>query len=63
MMTEEFLAVQWLRLHTSKARGMGLIPGWGTKVSGVTRHSRKIKSQLKKKNSFLKKPLDQSLTI
>ena len=25
------LAVQWIRLHTSTARGMGLIPGWGTR--------------------------------
>ena len=49
MMTEDFLAVQWLRLHTSKARGMGLIPGRGTKFSGVTQHCHKIKSQLKKK--------------
>ena len=27
-----FLAVQWLRLCASKAGGMGLIPGWGTKI-------------------------------
>ena len=26
------LVVQWLRLCTSIARGVGLIPGWGTKV-------------------------------
>ena len=26
------LVVQWLRLHASSARGMGLIPGWGTKI-------------------------------
>ena len=27
-----FLVVQWLRLHASTSRGMGLIPGWGTKI-------------------------------
>ena len=27
------LAVQWLRLRTSTAGGMGSIPGWGTKIS------------------------------
>ena len=26
------LAVQWFKLCTSTARGMGLIPGWGTKI-------------------------------
>jgi len=26
------LEVQWLRLYTSTARGVGLIPGWGTKT-------------------------------
>ena len=28
--------VQWLRLLTSKVGGMGLIPGWGTKVPHAT---------------------------
>ena len=32
-----FLVVQWLRLCTSKAKGMGLIPGQGTKIPCVTR--------------------------
>ena len=27
------LAVQWLRLYTPNAQGMGSIPGWGTRVS------------------------------
>ena len=27
-----FLVVQWLRLHVSTSRGMGLIPGWGTTI-------------------------------
>ena len=26
------LAVQWLRLRASNARGEGTIPGWGTKI-------------------------------
>ena len=26
------LVVQWLRLHASTARGLGLIPGQGTKI-------------------------------
>ena len=28
----ETLVVQWLRLHTSTAGGMGLIPDWETKI-------------------------------
>ena len=38
------LAVQWLRLHTSNAEDVGLIPGWGTKIShaaGVTAKKKK----------------------
>ena len=31
--------VQWLRLCTYSARGMGLIPGWGTKILHVTWYS------------------------
>ena len=26
------LVVQWLRLQVPEAEGMGLIPGWGTKI-------------------------------
>ena len=26
------LVIQWLRLYTPTAGGMGLIPGWGTKI-------------------------------
>ena len=29
---QEFLMVQWLRLHASSAGGMGLIHGQGTKI-------------------------------
>ena len=32
MYSENFLVVQWLRLHASNAGGMGLIPVWGTKI-------------------------------
>ena len=40
--------VQWLiRLHTSNAGGMGLIPGQGTKIPHATGWGQKIK--LKKK--------------
>ena len=27
------MAVQWLRLHASTVGGMGLIPGWGARIS------------------------------
>ena len=37
------LAVQWLRFHASTAGGMGLIPGWGTKILHAAWHSQKIK--------------------
>ena len=30
--TQTFLPVQWLRLWALTAGGMGLIPGWGTKI-------------------------------
>ena len=30
------LVVQWLRLHASRARGVGLTPGWGTKIPHAT---------------------------
>ena len=33
------LVVQWLRLHTSNAGGMGLIPGGGTKIPHVAQSS------------------------
>ena len=31
------LAVQWLRLRAPSAGGMGLIPGWGTKIPHALR--------------------------
>ena len=33
--------VQWLGLGASTAGGMGLIPGWGTKIPYTMRHSQK----------------------
>ena len=37
------LAVQWLRLHTSTAGGMGSISGWETKILHNMQHSQKKK--------------------
>ena len=37
------MKVQWLRLCTSNAGGMGLIPGWGTKIPHAAQHSQKKK--------------------
>ena len=33
--------VQWLRLCTSPGEGMGLIPGWGTKILHEAKHGQK----------------------
>ena len=38
-----YLVVQWLRLHTSTARGMGLICGWGTEIMYATQHDQEKK--------------------
>ena len=38
-----FLAVQWLKLHTSNAGGTGSIPGWGTKISYAMQQGKKKK--------------------
>ena len=35
------LAVQWLRLRTSTAWGVGLTPDWGTEISHALRCSQK----------------------
>ena len=45
------LAVQWLKLRTSTAGGMGSIPGQGTKISHAARCG-----QNKNKNKTPKKP-------
>ena len=41
-----FLAVQWLKLHTSHAGGTGSIPGWGTKISYAMQQGKKKKKRL-----------------
>ena len=50
IITETSLAVQWLRLHTSNARGTGLIPGQGTKILQATHGVAKKK---KRKNIII----------
>ena len=45
IITETSLAVQWLRLHTSNARGTGLIPGQGTKILQATHGVAKKKKE------------------
>ena len=42
-----FPEVQWLKLHTSTARSMGLIPGWGTKILHAMQRGKK-----KRKNAL-----------
>ena len=47
--------VQWLRLHTPSAEGMGLIPGQKTKILHDTQHSLKKKKKNPSKLSLKKK--------
>ena len=49
------LLVQWLRLCASNAGDVGLIPGWGTKISHAMWHGQKKKKE--KKDIYLKKKL------
>ena len=42
------LAIQWLGLCASTARGLGSIPGWGTKIPKAVRHSQKKKKKITK---------------
>ena len=44
------LELQWLRLHAPNAGGMGLIPGWGTKVPHA---SQRWCGQKKEKNTII----------
>ena len=39
---ENFLVVQWLRLHTLTAKGAGSIPDQGAKILQAVWHDRKI---------------------
>ena len=41
------LVVQWLKLFTSNAGGVGLIPGWGTKIAHAAEHGQKWKKKKK----------------
>ena len=43
------LAVQWLELCASTARGMGSIPDWATKIPHASQHSQKKKKKKKKR--------------
>ena len=45
---ETSLVVQWFRFCASKARGMGSIPGGGTKIPRTKLHSQKNKQTKKK---------------
>ena len=40
--TGTFLVVQWLRLHVYIVEGIGLIPGWETKILHATWHSQEM---------------------
>ena len=44
------MAVQWLRLHTSVAGGMGWIPGQGPRIPHATQHGKKTPKNLKPPN-------------
>ena len=41
--------VKWLRLPASITVGVGLIPGWGTKIPQSTQHGQNVKKKKKKK--------------
>ena len=48
MICGTFLAVQWLRLNTFNAGGMGLILNWGIKIP----HAVALKKKKKKENDL-----------
>ena len=48
------LAVQWLRLHTSTAGGVGSIPGQGIKIPRAAQCSQKVKTFFLIKKNFFK---------
>ena len=56
------LAVQWLRLQVSTAGGMGLIPGWGTKILHAMQMMKKIKKAEKLRHSQIKKKKKKKLS-
>ena len=57
-----FLNVQWLRLPTSTAGGVGLIPGWGTKIPHAVSRQNKFKEK-KKRHLKKKKGMGQFLAM
>ena len=54
--------VQWLKLHTSTARSMGLIPSWGTKILHAMQQAEK-KKRIKKENPVKFKPPEELQTV
>ena len=50
------LVVQWLGLHTSTARAMGLIPGWGTKIPHALQRGPKKKKKKGSTDSWTPSP-------
>ena len=52
-----FLEFQWLELCVFTARGMGSMPGWGTKISHATKHGSKKKKKQRSINGILKRIL------
>ena len=57
------LAVQWLRLRASTARGMGSIPGQGTKIPHATWHGQKIKKKKKRRRDRRELVSHQTLVL
>ena len=43
------MAVQWLRLHASRAGGAGSIPGWGSRILHAVQCSQNVIKKKKKK--------------
>ena len=39
------LVIQWLRFCVSNAGGVGLIPGWGTRIPDAMQHDQKFKNK------------------
>ena len=49
-LSQDLLAVKWLRLHASSAEGMGSTPSWRIKIPYASWHGQKKK---KKKINFV----------
>ena len=46
------MQVQWLRLQASTTTGLGLIPGWVTKILHATQHGQKKKEKDRQGDQF-----------